>query len=259
MEQLYSDLSNWQNELKKLNRSTVSAFLDLLDVLIRCPDHPERRVKLENLRLLFINMHHLINEYRPVQAHDTLKAIMKAKIESVKEMTVQLRELIDNGRKVLDEETKVLSNLPEEVDRNTRTEVMNEISIYENAAERWRKLAEEVAIERQARSMLTEKQEALKMDVALCRLCDTYDAEYRTCSGMKECMDTCEEIRVVYNLFVVKYRAFEVVDEQQQFKFQNVDNISLILSCYCCEVVDPKNTRSGLAAAIRSCSRLLMP
>lgn len=42
----------------------------------RCPDHPERREKIETIRMLFINMHHLINEFRPVQARDTLRHMM---------------------------------------------------------------------------------------------------------------------------------------------------------------------------------------
>ena len=39
-------------------------FLDLLDVLIRAPESPKRAEKLEDINLLFINMHHLINEFR---------------------------------------------------------------------------------------------------------------------------------------------------------------------------------------------------
>ncbi|VDK57501.1 unnamed protein product [Anisakis simplex] len=35
MQQLFSSNGDWRSELKKLNRSTVAAFLDLLDILIR--------------------------------------------------------------------------------------------------------------------------------------------------------------------------------------------------------------------------------
>lgn len=50
----------------------------------RCPDNPERREKIETIRMLFINMHHLINEYRPVQARDTLRHMMVKQNREIK-------------------------------------------------------------------------------------------------------------------------------------------------------------------------------
>jgi hypothetical protein len=35
------------------------------------------------MRLICINMHYLVNELRPVQARETLKAMMQSQIESV--------------------------------------------------------------------------------------------------------------------------------------------------------------------------------
>lgn len=80
-------------ELKKLNRSILICFLELLDILIDNPSSPEvspskyfqwmpkrrgdqlslslsftqRNDKIKDINVLFINMHHLINEYRPHQ------------------------------------------------------------------------------------------------------------------------------------------------------------------------------------------------
>ena len=51
-------------------------FLDLLDLLIRCPESPKREEKIEDLNLLFIHMHHLINEFRPHQARETLRVML---------------------------------------------------------------------------------------------------------------------------------------------------------------------------------------
>jgi len=51
--------------------------LDLIEILIKCPDNEERIEKIETIRTLFINIHHLINEYRPVQARDTLRQLIK--------------------------------------------------------------------------------------------------------------------------------------------------------------------------------------
>ncbi|KAK6028434.1 MED7 protein, partial [Ostertagia ostertagi] len=66
IKQLYPAKYDWKTEVKKPNRSVVVAFLDLLDILVRCPDHPERNEKINDIQTIFINMHHLINEYRPL-------------------------------------------------------------------------------------------------------------------------------------------------------------------------------------------------
>ncbi len=80
MQQLYSSSADGRSELRKLNRSIMACFLDLLEILIKCPDHPERVEKINHLRVLFINMHHLINEYRPQQARDTVQLMMQLQV-----------------------------------------------------------------------------------------------------------------------------------------------------------------------------------
>uniref|UniRef100_A0A914VZG9 Mediator of RNA polymerase II transcription subunit 7 n=1 Tax=Plectus sambesii TaxID=2011161 RepID=A0A914VZG9_9BILA len=75
--QLYSSTADPRQELKRLTRSLVAAFLDLVEILVRCPDAPERQEKMDHLRLLFINTHHLVNEYRPHQARETLHLMMQ--------------------------------------------------------------------------------------------------------------------------------------------------------------------------------------
>ena len=74
---LYPQAYDHKRELKKLNHSILINFLDLLDILIFAPDSVKRVEKLEDLSLLFINMHHLINEYRPHQARETLRVMME--------------------------------------------------------------------------------------------------------------------------------------------------------------------------------------
>ncbi|KAK4700522.1 mediator of RNA polymerase II transcription subunit 7, partial [Phenoliferia sp. Uapishka_3] len=54
------------------------------------PTDPERLV--EHIRLITINMHHLVNELRPVQARETLKAMMRAQIDARKAKTVAMRQ-----------------------------------------------------------------------------------------------------------------------------------------------------------------------
>lgn len=73
---VYPQSYNRKMELKKLNFSILANYLDLLDIITRDPSSPKRIEKLDHLRTLFINMHHLVNEYRPHQARDLLREVM---------------------------------------------------------------------------------------------------------------------------------------------------------------------------------------
>ena len=46
-------------------------------VYFRAPDSPKRAEKIDDLALLFIHVHHLINEFRPHQARETLRVMMQ--------------------------------------------------------------------------------------------------------------------------------------------------------------------------------------
>lgn len=65
-----------KRELKKLNHSILVNFIDMIDVLIKCPDTSRREEKKDDLNLLFVHMHHLINEFRPHQARETLRWVI---------------------------------------------------------------------------------------------------------------------------------------------------------------------------------------
>ena len=74
---LYPQNFDHRRELKKLNHSILVNFLDLLDILIKCPDSTKRTDKIEDINILFINMHHLINEFRPHQARETVRVMLE--------------------------------------------------------------------------------------------------------------------------------------------------------------------------------------
>ncbi|CAM9456511.1 mediator of RNA polymerase II transcription subunit 7 [Lampetra fluviatilis] len=74
---LYPPDVDHKRELKKLNVSILVNFLDLLDVLVRGPSSVRRDEKLEDLKLLFVHMHHLVNEFRPHQARETLRVLLE--------------------------------------------------------------------------------------------------------------------------------------------------------------------------------------
>uniref|UniRef100_H2ZH60 Mediator of RNA polymerase II transcription subunit 7 n=1 Tax=Ciona savignyi TaxID=51511 RepID=H2ZH60_CIOSA len=85
--QLHPEVYDKRSELKKMTVSILCSFLDLLDILVKAGVSTARDEKIEDLNLLFIHMHHLINEYRPHQARETLKVMM----------ALQKKNLVDVG------------------------------------------------------------------------------------------------------------------------------------------------------------------
>lgn len=74
---LYPQHFDRKKELKKLNHSLLVNFLDLIDILIYAPESPRRTEKIDDLTLLFVHIHHLLNEHRPHQARETLRVMME--------------------------------------------------------------------------------------------------------------------------------------------------------------------------------------
>ncbi|KAH7730535.1 MED7 protein [Aphelenchoides avenae] len=109
--QYYDRNKDWKSELKKLNRSIVAAFLDLLEILIKSPDHPDRMNSIETIRLLFFNMHHLINEYRPVQARDTLKQMAIRQNQEIKDVNEKLRKFVQAGNAAIESLQTAFKNI----------------------------------------------------------------------------------------------------------------------------------------------------
>eukprot|EP00111_Clytia_hemisphaerica_P001360 TCONS_00003868-protein len=88
-------------EMKKLNHSILVNYMELLDIMIDAPGSEERVKKIEEIKLMFINLHHLINEFRPHQARETLRIMLhRQKLQRV-ETTERLRENIEKARTIL--------------------------------------------------------------------------------------------------------------------------------------------------------------
>ena len=84
-----------KRELRKLNHSALVNFLDLLDIQIKCPDSIKRAEKIEDLNLLFIHMHHLINEFRPHQARETLRVMLHVQKRKRNQLAQKFSEHLD--------------------------------------------------------------------------------------------------------------------------------------------------------------------
>jgi len=86
-------------ELKKLNQSLVSKFLELINFLIHNPE--EYKTKVEEIELMMVNMHHLVNLYRPNQARQTLISMMDDQIARRQSTVDTLDESVRDVKEIL--------------------------------------------------------------------------------------------------------------------------------------------------------------
>merc|ERR1719516_510730 len=99
-----------KKELRKLNHSVLVNFLDLIDILIKCPESPKRDEKIEDINLLFIHMHHLINEFRPHQARETLRVMLMVQRRKRTQFTGKFKEQLEKVEGIIQE---AIDNLPD--------------------------------------------------------------------------------------------------------------------------------------------------
>lgn len=95
IKRLYAKDSDHKKELKKMNASILINFLDLLDVLVKCPDTSKREEKGNDIMMLFVQMHHLINELRPHQARETIRVTLQCQNRQRVEIIQKLNEQIE--------------------------------------------------------------------------------------------------------------------------------------------------------------------
>ncbi|ETV97264.1 hypothetical protein H310_09627 [Aphanomyces invadans] len=87
---------NVKDEMKKVNRSLMYSFLELIDVLILNPT--KFNAKLDDIEQLFLNMHNLINAYRPHQARETLIDLLKQQIQDRRDASAEIRQIVQNAK-----------------------------------------------------------------------------------------------------------------------------------------------------------------
>ena len=126
LRRLYPQNYDHKRELKKLNHSILANFLDLLDILIRCPDNRKsgddinirkRGEKIDDLTLLFIHMHHLINEFRPHQARETLRVLMEIQQRQRLETAERFQNHLEKVQQML---RKSLEALPDDSELDSK-------------------------------------------------------------------------------------------------------------------------------------------
>ncbi|KAI8631220.1 MED7-domain-containing protein [Xylariaceae sp. FL1651] len=86
--------------LKRLAKSLLLNFLELTGLLATSPEAAEE--KITDIRDLFINFHHLINEYRPHQARESLISMMQSQLDRTRAETNAIRDAKDKAERVLE-------------------------------------------------------------------------------------------------------------------------------------------------------------
>ena len=81
---------NAKGEIQKLNREILERFAALANDLQNAPSRANERI--EEIALLYNNLHHLLNTIRPLQARETIAFILKQQIEEKKQALKELQE-----------------------------------------------------------------------------------------------------------------------------------------------------------------------
>ncbi|WBW74573.1 mediator complex subunit Med7 [Schizosaccharomyces osmophilus] len=97
-------------ELQLLSTSLMLNFLEILGIMSKAPEQFPQKV--ENIRVILLNMHHLINEYRPHQARESLLMLLEkqlgheeSQIRSLNEHNAQIEHALKGLQSLdLDEE-----------------------------------------------------------------------------------------------------------------------------------------------------------
>jgi mediator of RNA polymerase II transcription subunit 7 len=95
-----SDATQWTLgrafHLNKIARSIILSFLELVGILSTNP--AEYAGKIVHIKTLLLNAHHLINEYRPHQARESLILMMEKQIQTKRdeiEKVKSMKEKVD--------------------------------------------------------------------------------------------------------------------------------------------------------------------
>jgi len=86
--------------LKRIAKSLLLNFLELVGIMSVNPE--QYAEKIQDLRTLFINFHHLLNEYRPHQARESLILMMQDQLERSRAETQGVQEMKEKVEGILE-------------------------------------------------------------------------------------------------------------------------------------------------------------
>lgn len=86
-------------ELKKLLKSLLLNYLELVGVLSINPEIYQQKV--EDIRTILVNTHHLLNEYRPHQSRESLIMLLEGQVEYKKREIQEINQICSQVRDTL--------------------------------------------------------------------------------------------------------------------------------------------------------------
>jgi len=122
--QVYDPNRTTQEELKRLNKSILHKFLELLDFLVNDPEHAQSKV--DELELLFVNFHYLLNGYRTHQARQTLISWLEEQLERRSKALDNIRQLLSQARNTVGESAELLNRYQQEIRNAIMTTINND-------------------------------------------------------------------------------------------------------------------------------------
>ncbi|CAM9222603.1 unnamed protein product [Phaeothamnion confervicola] len=90
-----SDGMEYRREMQRLLGSIMANYRQLLDVLVRCPTLQGKKV--DDLELLFVNFHSLLNRYRVHQAREQLAGRMRQQVAEERRMVARLESEMERA------------------------------------------------------------------------------------------------------------------------------------------------------------------
>lgn len=85
-----NDIKTRSQELKKLVHSLLIKFVELCGVMSISPE--QFPAVVEEIRIILINTHHLMNEYRPHQSRESLLSLLQQQVDKTKDEVKDLKQ-----------------------------------------------------------------------------------------------------------------------------------------------------------------------